>query len=183
MHSSSGTPCSSLLRVCTRRSRIPLAEMSHSNTPGRRSTLCARSRSRWLPGSSGANGSGKSTILKLIVRLYDPDEGQILVGGHDIRTFKLFDLRQAISVLFQDYTHFSLSVSPIHRCPRFMFLLLLHGQLTRRSTCRFTTTSPSETPLPPETMNTSDSLAPRRHRRLHQQAPGRVQHISRPPHA
>ena len=58
----------------------------------------------------GANGSGKSTILKLIVRLYDPDEGQILVGGHDIRTLKLFDLRQAISVLFQDYTHFPLSV-------------------------------------------------------------------------
>ncbi|KAI0779878.1 hypothetical protein C8Q74DRAFT_1456295 [Fomes fomentarius] len=58
----------------------------------------------------GANGSGKSTILKLIVRLYDPDEGQILIGGHDIRTLKLFDLRQAISVLFQDYTHFPLSI-------------------------------------------------------------------------
>lgn len=58
----------------------------------------------------GSNGSGKSTILKLIVRLYDPDEGQILLGGHDIRTLKLFDLRQAISVLFQDYTHFPLTV-------------------------------------------------------------------------
>ena len=58
----------------------------------------------------GVNGSGKSTILKLIVRLYDPDEGQILIGGHDIRTLKLYDLRQAISVLFQDFTHFPLSV-------------------------------------------------------------------------
>ncbi|KAH9855737.1 P-loop containing nucleoside triphosphate hydrolase protein [Lenzites betulinus] len=58
----------------------------------------------------GANGSGKSTVLKLIVRLYDPDEGQILLGGHDIRTLKLRDLRQAISVLFQDYTHFPLSI-------------------------------------------------------------------------
>ncbi|KAI0743363.1 hypothetical protein C8Q80DRAFT_1106739 [Daedaleopsis nitida] len=58
----------------------------------------------------GANGSGKSTILKLIVRLYDPDEGQILIGGHDIRTLKLFDLRRAISVLFQDYTIFPLSI-------------------------------------------------------------------------
>ena len=66
----------------------------------------------------GANGSGKSTILKLIVRLYDPDEGQILIGGHDSRTLKLFDLRQAISVLFQDYTHFPLSVRPIHPCLR-----------------------------------------------------------------
>ena len=63
----------------------------------------------------GANGSGKSTILKLIVRLYDIEEGQILIDGHDIRTLKLFDLRQAISVLFQDYTHFPLSV----RTPRF----------------------------------------------------------------
>ncbi|KAI0638774.1 P-loop containing nucleoside triphosphate hydrolase protein [Trametes polyzona] len=58
----------------------------------------------------GANGSGKSTVLKLIVRLYDPDEGQIFLGGHDIRTLKLRDLRQAISVLFQDYTHFPLSI-------------------------------------------------------------------------
>ena len=40
----------------------------------------------------GANGAGKSTILKLTTRLYDPDEGEILVGGHDIRTLKLDDL-------------------------------------------------------------------------------------------
>ncbi|EIW65305.1 P-loop containing nucleoside triphosphate hydrolase protein [Trametes versicolor FP-101664 SS1] len=58
----------------------------------------------------GANGSGKSTALKLIVRLHDPDEGQILLDGHDIRTLRLRDLRQAISVLFQDYTHFPLSI-------------------------------------------------------------------------
>nr|VWP00422.1 Mitochondrial phosphate carrier protein [Ganoderma boninense] len=58
----------------------------------------------------GVNGSGKSTILKLSVRLYDPDEGEILIGGHDIRTLKLYDLRQAISVLFQDFTHFPLSI-------------------------------------------------------------------------
>ncbi|PIL33930.1 ATP-binding cassette transporter [Ganoderma sinense ZZ0214-1] len=58
----------------------------------------------------GVNGSGKSTILKLIVRLYDPDEEEILIGGHDIRTLKLHDLRQAISVLFQDFTHFPLSI-------------------------------------------------------------------------
>lgn len=65
----------------------------------------------------GANGSGKSTALKLIVRLHDPDEGQILLGGHDIRTLRLRDLRQAISVLFQDYTHFPLSVRAV--CPTY----------------------------------------------------------------
>ncbi|KAK1232133.1 hypothetical protein PQX77_004734 [Marasmius sp. AFHP31] len=58
----------------------------------------------------GRNGSGKSTILKLIARLYDPEEGQILVDGHDIRTLRLEDLRRATAVLFQDYTHFPLSI-------------------------------------------------------------------------
>ncbi|KAJ6573835.1 P-loop containing nucleoside triphosphate hydrolase protein [Mycena vulgaris] len=58
----------------------------------------------------GANGSGKSTILKLISRLYDPTEGEIFVDGQDIRTLMLADLRRATSVLFQDYTHFPLSI-------------------------------------------------------------------------
>ncbi|KAI0791831.1 P-loop containing nucleoside triphosphate hydrolase protein [Abortiporus biennis] len=58
----------------------------------------------------GANGSGKSTILKLLVRLYDPLEGEILVDGRDIQSLKLEDLRETISVLFQDYTHFPLSI-------------------------------------------------------------------------
>ena len=56
------------------------------------------------------------------MRLYDPEEGEILLDGHDIRTLKTFDLRQAISVLFQDYTHFPLSVRPIHPCLRVMWL-------------------------------------------------------------
>lgn len=58
----------------------------------------------------GANGSGKSTILKLVARLYEPSDGQILINGKNIRTLKLDDLRLATSVLFQDYTHFPLSV-------------------------------------------------------------------------
>jgi len=58
----------------------------------------------------GANGSGKSTVLKLIMRLYDVEEGEILIDGRDIRALKLTDLRQSVSVLFQDYTHFPLSI-------------------------------------------------------------------------
>ena len=54
--------------------------------------------------------AGKSTVLKLINRLYDPTEGSILIDGRDIKTIKLEDLRRCISVLFQDYTHFPLSV-------------------------------------------------------------------------
>ena len=60
----------------------------------------------------GSNGSGKSTILKLVARIYDPSEGIILVNGQDIKTLHLVDLRRAMAVLFQDHTHFTLSVSP-----------------------------------------------------------------------
>ncbi|KAA1475431.1 P-loop containing nucleoside triphosphate hydrolase protein [Dentipellis sp. KUC8613] len=58
----------------------------------------------------GANGSGKSTILKLVARLHDATDGEILIDGIDIKTLKLADLRRAMAILFQDYTHFPLSV-------------------------------------------------------------------------
>jgi ABC-type multidrug transport system fused ATPase/permease subunit len=58
----------------------------------------------------GGNGSGKSTILKLISRIYDPTEGTILIDNRDIKTLKLADLRAAMAILFQDYTHFPLSI-------------------------------------------------------------------------
>ncbi|EJD04434.1 P-loop containing nucleoside triphosphate hydrolase protein [Fomitiporia mediterranea MF3/22] len=58
----------------------------------------------------GTNGSGKSTILKLLNRLYDPYEGEILIDGKNIKTLRLKDLRHAIAVLFQDYSHFPLSI-------------------------------------------------------------------------
>ncbi|KAA1475432.1 HlyB/MsbA family ABC transporter [Dentipellis sp. KUC8613] len=58
----------------------------------------------------GANGSGKSTILKLVARLYDVTEGEILVDNKNIQLLKLEDLRRAMAILFQDYTHFPLSV-------------------------------------------------------------------------
>ena len=59
----------------------------------------------------GVNGSGKSTILKLISRIYDPSEGTIFIDDKDIKTLKLADLRRAMSILFQDYSYFPLSVS------------------------------------------------------------------------
>ena len=49
-------------------------------------------------------------MLKLMLRLYDPTEGTIFVNGHDIKTLKLIDLRETMAVLFQDYTHFPLTV-------------------------------------------------------------------------
>jgi ABC-type multidrug transport system fused ATPase/permease subunit len=60
----------------------------------------------------GFNGSGKSTILKLVARIYDVTEGTIRINGRDIRDLKLDDLRRSTAVLFQDYTLFPVSVSP-----------------------------------------------------------------------
>ncbi len=54
----------------------------------------------------GMNGSGKTTMIKLLCRLYDPDKGEILLNGVDIRKFKADEYRQLFSVVFQDYILF-----------------------------------------------------------------------------
>lgn len=58
----------------------------------------------------GYNGAGKSTFIKLICRLYEPTEGQILVGGVDIATISLHDYREMLSVVFQDYSLFAMTI-------------------------------------------------------------------------
>ncbi|MCS6803363.1 MAG: ABC transporter ATP-binding protein [Chloroflexota bacterium] len=57
----------------------------------------------------GKNGAGKTTLVKLLARLYDPDAGQILVEGHDIREYDPAELRRAIGALFQDFAAFQLT--------------------------------------------------------------------------
>lgn len=59
----------------------------------------------------GQNGAGKSTIVKLIGRLYDPDEGQILINGVDIREYDPAELRRQISVMFQDFATYQFSAA------------------------------------------------------------------------
>jgi len=59
----------------------------------------------------GPNGSGKTTLLKLLCRLYDPDQGRILIDGQDVRSFRVDDLRSNVSVLFQDFSRFPATVS------------------------------------------------------------------------
>jgi ATP-binding cassette, subfamily B, bacterial len=56
----------------------------------------------------GENGAGKTTITKLIARLYDPTEGRILLDGVDVRDYDLASLRQAIGVLFQDFVQYDM---------------------------------------------------------------------------
>lgn len=58
----------------------------------------------------GLNGAGKTTLVKLLTRLYDPVEGQILWNGIDIREFDPKELRSRISVIFQDFLRYDLTV-------------------------------------------------------------------------
>ena len=59
----------------------------------------------------GENGAGKTTLVKLLARLYDPEEGRILLDGHDLRSYDLDDLRSAIGVIFQDFVRFNLTAA------------------------------------------------------------------------
>ncbi len=56
----------------------------------------------------GENGAGKSTVVKLLLRLYEPTSGQILINGKDYRRYTLSSLRKRIGVTFQDFLKFSL---------------------------------------------------------------------------
>lgn len=58
----------------------------------------------------GENGSGKSTLIKLICGLYQPSHGRIIVGGHDISTLSESSRRALLSVLFQDFQSYSMSL-------------------------------------------------------------------------
>ncbi len=59
----------------------------------------------------GENGAGKTTIVKLLTRLYDSDEGRILVDGVDIRDIDILDLRTHIGVIFQDFIRYSFTAA------------------------------------------------------------------------
>ncbi|MGA3132168.1 MAG: ABC transporter ATP-binding protein [Terracidiphilus sp.] len=57
----------------------------------------------------GENGQGKTTIVKLITRLYDPTEGRILLDGVDLREYDLDDLHAEIGVIFQDFMRYEMT--------------------------------------------------------------------------
>ena len=58
----------------------------------------------------GINGSGKSTLIKLMMRFYDPTEGEILLNGIDIKEFDVKKYRELIGAAFQDFALFSATV-------------------------------------------------------------------------
>jgi ATP-binding cassette, subfamily B, bacterial len=57
----------------------------------------------------GENGQGKTTMVKLITRLYDPTEGSILLDGVDLRDYDLEDLYREIGVIFQDFMRYEMT--------------------------------------------------------------------------
>ena len=61
-------------------------------------------------GVIGGTGSGKSTLISLISRLYDPSEGEVLVGGLNVKDYDLIALRSAVSVVLQNNILFSGSI-------------------------------------------------------------------------
>lgn len=61
-------------------------------------------------GLVGLNGSGKSTIFKLLCRLYDVDEGEIVINGYSITEYDIQSLRQQFRIAFQDFSKYQLSV-------------------------------------------------------------------------
>ena len=58
----------------------------------------------------GKNGSGKSTIIKLLFRLYDATEGKVLINGVDIREYKLAELRRCYGIYFQNGSNFAFTL-------------------------------------------------------------------------
>ena len=57
----------------------------------------------------GENGQGKTTVVKLMTRLYDPTEGQILLDGIDLREYSIEELHNEIGVIFQDFTRYEMT--------------------------------------------------------------------------
>ena len=59
----------------------------------------------------GLNGAGKTTFIKLLVRLYDPTEGRILLDGRDIREYEPSELYKLFGIIFQDFGKYAVSVA------------------------------------------------------------------------
>jgi len=81
--------------------------------PGSPRLILDRMNFRLQPGERvaliGENGQGKTTVVKLITRLYDPTEGQILLDGVDLREYSLEDLYREIGVIFQDFMRYEMT--------------------------------------------------------------------------
>ncbi|MBV8809035.1 MAG: ABC transporter ATP-binding protein [Acidobacteriaceae bacterium] len=78
-------------------SRIILEDLNFRLEPGERVALI------------GQNGQGKTTIVKLMTRLYDPTDGKVLLDGVDLRDYEVEDLCREIGVIFQDFMRYEMT--------------------------------------------------------------------------
>lgn len=85
----------------------------HFNYPGSSATVLRGVSFQLRPGESlalvGHNSAGKSTIVKLLLRLYDPTKGRITLDGVDIREYDPDELRQRMGAIFQDFVRYELT--------------------------------------------------------------------------
>src|SRR2546423_1071423 len=83
--------------------------------PGQTRMVLSNLNFRLAPGERlalvGENGQGKTTIVKLLTRLYDPTGGQILLDGVDLREYDLEDLWKEVGVIFQDFMRYDMKAS------------------------------------------------------------------------
>ncbi|SES97071.1 ABC transporter ATP-binding protein [Stigmatella erecta] len=83
--------------------------------PGRTVPVLQSTSFRLAPGERialiGENGQGKTTLIKLMMRLYDPTAGQILLDGVDLREYDLQDLWSQIGVVFQDFARYEMTAA------------------------------------------------------------------------
>ncbi|MBE6563679.1 MAG: ABC transporter ATP-binding protein [Ruminococcaceae bacterium] len=79
--------------------RLVLKNVSFTLNPGETAVLV------------GVNGAGKTTLIKLLMRLYDPTEGRILMDGHDIREFAPEEYYRMFGVIFQDFGKYAVNVT------------------------------------------------------------------------
>jgi ATP-binding cassette, subfamily B, bacterial len=82
-----------------RKSKPVLEDVNFRLEPGERIALV------------GANGNGKTTIVKLMTRMYDVTSGQILLDGIDLREYNLEDLWKSVGVIFQDFMRYDMTVA------------------------------------------------------------------------
>ena len=91
--------------------RVPQrhATPTRARTSQRSTTSASPSQRGETVAIVGHNGAGKTTLVKLLARLYDPQEGQVLIDGRDVREYDPDELRGEFGVLFQDYVSYQFS--------------------------------------------------------------------------
>jgi len=73
--------------------------------------LCFRIPAGSRVGIVGATGAGKTTLLNLLMRFYDPGYGEVLLDGHDIRDYRIADVRRQYAVVLQEPVLFAASIA------------------------------------------------------------------------